>query len=641
MHAKHESTNAIRSANADALARASASMRSKAMRFMMSSSASPSSESASDDVDGAGRMTSTAVRNDIARRTLTPTTASTSTATPHARESNAADNLFPSLSRADARIARETARETARDGANAMGDVDGADARAVQRRRWGVADAIDGARASAEDVGDVVVDAKHAAVEDPGEVERGFSSLWSSSSWFGSGGAFAAAPAEIASVSYDQGVDGAKGASDGGQKLRAIGGASCQNRFIVNRGARDPFAPASAAATPDHVDKASVDASRRDEADAWKVTRWNTSLVPGACDETPVRKAGERSYRSFERGEARRMTEERGVKFEFDFDAKRWWIIRDGESKELSYTPSAATQAPTTGTTATAIDVNALSDDVADVDMDASDASTDGEVDDEGREMREKAREERLRRYQPSYDASSARVVVRERERRDRYAEEPEYKHETTAKTKLTSMTPETKRADTTARCAASFDPGLPAIDAYWVPFTCSNGLTAWIELANDVDASSALTLWVNGDAPWPVIRRLDLGRDRRGIPQNAPGPEIDAELRALVKSELRARAAEAETVRASRAPLPRARTVNADGGEANEAQTNVVNALLRAATADDDDGGAENVTANAKIKVLQSKLEASIREKFSLRAEIDRLRAVIAAAGLNADAIA
>ena len=65
------------------------------------------------------------------------------------------------------------------------------------------------------------------------------------------------------------------------------------------------------------------------------------------------------------------------------------------------------------------------------------------------------------------------------------------------------------------------------------------------------------------------------------------------------------------------------------------------MNALLRAATADDDDGGAENVTANAKIKVLQSKLEASIREKFSLRAEIDRLRAVIAAAGLNADAIA
>ena len=114
MHAKHASTNAIRSANADALALASASMRSKAMRFMMSSSASPSSESASDDVDGAGRMTSTAVRNDIARRTLTPTTASTSTATPHARESNAADNLFPSLSRADARIAREAARETAR-----------------------------------------------------------------------------------------------------------------------------------------------------------------------------------------------------------------------------------------------------------------------------------------------------------------------------------------------------------------------------------------------------------------------------------------------------------------------------------------------------------------------------------------------
>jgi hypothetical protein len=198
-----------------------------------------------------------------------------------------------------------------------------------------------------------------------------------------------------------------------------------------------------------------------------------------------------------------------------------------------------------------------------------------------------------------------------------------------------------TKRADTTARCATSFDPGLPAIDAYWVPFTCSNGLTAWIELANDVDASSALTLWVNGDAPWPVIRRLDLGRDRRGIPQNAPGPEIDAELRALVKSELRARAAEAETVRASRAPLPRARTVNADGGEANEAQTNVVNALLRAATADNDEGGAENDTANGKIKVLQSKLEASIREKFSLRAEIDRLRAVIAAAGLNADAVA
>ena len=514
--------------------------------------------------------------------------------------------------------------------ANAMRDVDAAvDVHAVQRRRWGVADAVDGAR----DDGADVIDPRLAAVEDPGEVERGFSSLWSSSSWFGSGGAFEAAPADTASVSYDQGVDGAKSA---GEKSRAIGGASCQNRFIVNRGARDPFAPASASATPDEADKARVDAMRRDDAaDSWKVTRWNTSLVPGAFDETRVRKAGERSYRSFERGTARRMTEERGVKFEFDFDAKRWWIIRDGESKELSYTPMAV--APPRS-----VDVSALSDEIAD--MDASDASTDGEVDEEGREMREKAREERLRRYQPSYDASSARVVVRERERRDRYAEEPDYKHDVHRSTTSTTSTSTAAAATITRSNTASeaFDPGLPAVDAYWVPFTCSNGLTAWIELANDDDASSALTRWVNGDAPWPVIRRLDLGRDRRGIPQNAPGPEIDAELRALVESELRARAAEAETVRATPASTgPRARAVNDDSSNApHDAQTDVVNAILRAATAPSTpastDAVADAVSSNEKI--LQSKLKECIREKHAALAEVERLRAFIVAAGLNVD---
>ncbi|OUS46827.1 hypothetical protein BE221DRAFT_8493 [Ostreococcus tauri] len=103
-----------------------------------------------------------------------------------------------------------------------MGGNDDVDA--VRRRRWGVAAPVASSDATATAHRGFVNHAE--AVEDPGECARG-GRRGVLARWTGGGGG-------------DGGDDDAR--------ARAPGGATCHNRFIHGRGARDPFAPASASA---------------------------------------------------------------------------------------------------------------------------------------------------------------------------------------------------------------------------------------------------------------------------------------------------------------------------------------------------------------------------------------------------------
>ena len=477
------------------------------------------------------------------------------------------------------------------------------------------------------------------------------STLWNASAWFrADADAFDAveANANATTTTTSNAKDDDEKRCEG-PKRGAIGGAFCQNRFTSERGARDPFAPASA--MTESCGKAKGDGESDGGAEGWSVRAWNAPRRErGKNDGGRDRKAGERSYRAFERGRARRMTEERGGEFAFDFDAKRWSVVRDGASAALEI-EFKTLEADDGAIAVVGVDVAVDGGDGdGEGDGDArSDDSMDvhARADDEGRTMREKARRERLRRYQPSYDASSASASERERARRDRVAENVDFTRERVGDAATRGDVDAATRGDVDSATRhigdspSSFDSGLPAIDAHWVPFACSNGSTVWIELASDVDAATALPLWVAGDAPWPIIRRLDLGRDRSGIPRNAPGREIDDPVvRAMFESELRARALEAAANDASRsvAPpttsdvrAPRARAVNpADG--TNEAHANIINAVMNAA-APQADG-----TLSRNEKVLQSALADAVREKHLLGAEVARLRRIIADAGLTAD---
>ena len=530
-------------------------------------------------------------------------------------------------SRVDASAAATTRR---RDDDDAMTvDVDVTTARATRdacdprRRRWGAAPAI------GRDVVTTPADGAHdddrrafrngaSAVEDPGECERAASTLWGSSSWFSGDVDASAREANAASVGYgEREADGGAGG--------APGGATCQNRFIEGRGARDPFAPASGAGT--RLDESR--GGRESDGDGWKITRWDTTMVPageGRGVDAVGRKPG---YRAFAGGEARRLAERpTGATFEFDSARQCWLLIRDGESRELER-PSRAMDSPsavssgddecsTDAMDATTVDVDAFAEGGDNEAFDVDD-------DDEGREMREKTREERIRRYQPSYDECAARFVDRERERRDRF----EASRRTLAERRAAPRTTPTKRR--------SEDVGVDASQqSTWIPLTCDCGVKVWIEASPTIDPSAQLASWVNGDVPWPVVRTLDLGRDRasRGIPRNAPGPVcVDAAALAAVEAELRRRHDE-NVEHAARSKRPNARAVDPTDPDAVK-HASIIDTLVRETTK----SSPNDVDASLSIheqRALRSKLESTIREKHAALAECERLRELLRSAGVE-----
>ena len=103
--------------------------------------------------------------------------------------------------------------------------------------------------------------------------------------------------ANAASVGYgEREADGGAGG--------APGGATCQNRFIEGRGARDPFAPANGAGT--RLDESR--GGRESDGDGGKITRWDTTMVPageGRGVDAVGRKPGYRAFAGGERGAAR------------------------------------------------------------------------------------------------------------------------------------------------------------------------------------------------------------------------------------------------------------------------------------------------------------------------------------------------
>ena len=152
-------------------------------------------------------------------------------------------------------------------------------------------------------------------------------------------------------------------------------------------------------------------------------------------------------YRAFAGGEARRLAERpTGATFEFDSARQCWLLIRDGESREVERPPRAMDSPSAVSSGDDECSTDAM--DATTVDVDAFAESGDKEAfdvdddDDEIREMREKTREERIRRYQPSYDDCAARFVDRERERRDRF----EASRRTLAERRAAPRTTPTKR---------------------------------------------------------------------------------------------------------------------------------------------------------------------------------------------------
>lgn len=503
-------------------------------------------------------------------------------------------------------------------------DVTPASVDDVRRRRWGVAAPV--ARETNEDATMAATTQRArgfanaaAAVEDPGEVDvAAGASLWATSSWFGAAGARVdAVVANASSVAYG---------TDANDARRAPGGATCQNRFIEGRGARDPFSPASESATL-AVSAARTRGDARERggetsSERWEITRWGETGAGAVGGD--ARGATAKTFRAFAGGAARRLAANApvGGTFEFDEARKRWVIVREGEAREV-VAPSTVEERK--------------SEDAMDVETEVRADVVD--VDDEGREMREKAREERVRRYQPSYDASSAQFESAMRRRRDADVGDSTIRRAASAPANV-AFDAVAARRDGDALAPTSRE------RSRWASLACGDGTKVWIEIDPEVDHDAQLASWMRGDVPWPVVRTLDLGRDRvsRGIPVDAPGPVCeDADVLARVRAELERRH-EANAASAPTTSGPRARAVDPSDPDAAK-HANIIDTLVRATTtstttatsATDDD--AETLLSAREQRALKDALKAAIREKYEAFAERDRLRAKLLELGHTVDA--
>jgi len=505
----------------------------------------------------------------------------------------------------------------------------------VRRRRWGTVEKdINAPGTFSNDAG---------AVEDPGEVDGRASSLWSSSSWFASSAGagassstFGAVTANAESVGY-----GDKG---GAASVRAPGGATCQNRFIVGRGARDPFAPASEDASASGKALDCKLRGKENDNDAWVITRWDTTCVPGGVDD---RREGERgasgrksSFRAFEGCVPRRIVgadAADGATFEFDAATKEWVVVREGgRVRETVVAGEAAEPCDGHADLASA----QTTEDVDAMDADAPESAL---VD---HEMLETVRQERLRRYQTSHEESSARFALEESARRRR--SRSEIVRDAPIRSPPT-CTPNAKEPRVVEECERESAPATR-----WVPLSCENRCKVWIETAVNVDIDEQLASWVSGESPWPrVVDSLDLGRDRaaRGIPRDAPGPVTACDdILSVVRAELSRvhadRAAVAPPSTSAAAAAPRARAADPTDRAAVDA-ANVVDAVVRAATATNASSsnvqptGAtdERPPLTPKERVaLEDALRRAIRDKHAALESLDRARARLLAAGLPID---
>lgn len=511
----------------------------------------------------------------------------------------------------------------------------------VRRRRWGAVEKdINAPGTFSNDAG---------AVEDPGEVDGRASSLWASSSWFASSAnagaasssAFSAVTANAESVGY--------GDKDGGATVRAPGGATCQNRFIVGRGARDPFAPASEDASASGKALDCKLRGKENDNDAWVITRWDTTLVPGGVDDTreDARAASGRrsSFRAFEGCASRRIVgadAADGATFEFDAATKEWVVVREGGRVRETVVAGKAAE-PCDGHAGLASAQTAAED----VDAMDSDAPEPEPVD---HEMLETVRQERLRRYQTSHEESSARFALEERARRRR--SRSEIVRDAPIRPPLSvSQMPNAKEPRVIEECERENAP-----TTRWVPLSCENGCKVWIETAANVDIDEQLASWVSGESPWPrVVDSLDLGRDRaaRGIPRDAPGPVTARDdILSVVRAELSRVHAERTAVAppstsADAADAPRARAADPTDRAAVDA-ANVVDAVVRAATATNTSSSPNAQSAGStderppltpKERVaLEDALRRAIRDKHAALESLDRARARLLAAGLPID---
>jgi hypothetical protein len=511
----------------------------------------------------------------------------------------------------------------------------------VRRRRWGAVEKdINAPGTFSNDAG---------AVEDPGEVDGRASSLWASSSWFASSAsagaasssAFSAVTANAESVGY--------GDKDGGATVRAPGGATCQNRFIVGRGARDPFAPASEDASASGKALDCKLRGKENDNDAWVITRWDTTLVPGGVDDTreDARAASGRrsSFRAFEGCAPRRIVgadAADGATFEFDAATKEWVVVREGGRVRETVVAGEAAE-PCDGHA----DLASAQTAAEDVDAMDADAPEPAPVD---HEMLETVRQERLRRYQTSHEESSARFALEERARRRR--SRSEIVRDAPIRPPLSvSQMPNAKEPRVIEECERESAP-----TTRWVPLSCENGCKVWIETAVNVDIDEQLASWVSGESPWPrVVDSLDLGRDRaaRGIPRDAPGPVTARDdILSVVRAELSRVHAERTAVAspstsAKAADAPRARAADPTDRAAVDA-ANVVDAVVRAATATNASSSPNAQSTGAtderppltpKERVaLEDALRRAIRDKHAALESLDRARARLLAAGLPID---
>jgi hypothetical protein len=502
----------------------------------------------------------------------------------------------------------------------------------VRRRRWGTVEKeLKAPGTFSNDAG---------AVEDPGEVDGRASSLWATSSWFASSAgagasssAFGAVAANAESVGY--------GGEDGVGSVRAPGGATCQNRFIVGRGARDPFAPASEDASASGKALDCKLRGKENENDAWVITRWDTTLVPGGVDtrRDSERAASERrsSFRAFEGCAPRRIVAADaadGATFEFDTATKEWIVVREGGRVRETVVADEATESG--GDPADLKNAQTIED----VDAMEADAPEPAPVD---HEMLETVRQERLRRYQTSHEESSVRFVLEERARLRR--SRSEILRDAPIRPSSSFM-PNAKEPRVVEECERGTAPATR-----WVPLSCESGLKVWIETAVNVDIDEQLASWISGESPWPrVVDSLDLGRNRaaRGIPRDAPGPVT---ARDDVLSVVRAEISRVHAERTAVAPLstsaaPRARAADPTDRDAVDA-ANVVDAVVRAATATKPSSQNDQSTVVNDARppltpkersALEDALRRAIRDKHAALESLARARARLVAAGLPID---
>ncbi|EEH57175.1 uncharacterized protein MICPUCDRAFT_47213 [Micromonas pusilla CCMP1545] len=509
-------------------------------------------------------------------------------------------------------------------------------AAAVQRRRWGVAPAIE--------KDDTCADAAPAAPP----------SWWQNTSWF------ANAAADVSPVLADPaGADGGAVASTI-RGAAAVGGAICQNRF-TGVGQRDPIRPVapqsvrlnglSAVEDPGEVHGGHNASTRVHGGGAYVPVGGAMAHSRLSLQPRDLRAKGPRCADSFEaaRAVSRGDTadgEKRDTacavannrakpRYAFDFERGVW---------EVQGAPGAAVLPERERAAAAAAAVPRVDDGSSD---EEKTTMTPEEL-----ALVETTRGLRLNRFGANHEASLAAAAAKRRAARN--IESATLRGSASHKRAASAVPlPSDRRGsdskNSIARTDEARDSGVDTWTPAWQMLRLENGDVVFFGAPDASPAS--VRAWLSGKTPWPEVRVMELSkraRSAQGVPRGAPGPIASSALVNAAKEELARIAEEDDAADADAAATGEKKTVNLPpGSTASPQQANIIEQLVHATGAgkrEGDDVASEapatttttpTTRAEKEMEALKDALRASIRERRALTTRTRALEDALAAAGL------